>query len=145
MIKILFICLGNICRSPMAEYIFKDYLNKNKIDGFYCESRGLSRYEEGNDIYYLAKRCLDRHHIDYDDHRSTVVSKKDYEDFDYLFCMDEYNLRSLKRMFNDESGKIRLLNREGIEDPWPNGDFEKTYEDIIKGIEDFMEEERWKR
>ena len=124
----------------MAEYIFKDYIHKHSLeDEFYCESRGLSTYEEGNGLYYLAKRCLDRHGISYGSHRSTMLKRSDYEEYNHIFVMDEYNLWSVKRMFKDDRGKIELLNPEGIEDPWPNGDFEKTYRDILKGIERFME------
>lgn len=134
--KVLFVCHGNICRSAMAEYMFKDM---TKGLDYYCESRAVSTEEIGNDIYPPAKECLDRHNIPYDRHYSTQITSKDYEDYDDIFVMDESNLRLIKRIIpEDYDHKIKKLLDKDVADPWYTGDFEITYNDIKKGIENYL-------
>ncbi len=127
--KIMFVCHGNICRSPMAEYMFKDLTdNKYKI-----ESRATSTEEIGNDIHYGTKRILDKYNIPYTRHYARQISIDDYNNFDIIVCFDDYNLNNLRRMFKDTSKVIKLLDRD-IADPWYTHDFDTTYNDIYEGL-----------
>lgn len=134
--KVLFVCHGNICRSVMAEYIFK---RKAKGLDFYCESRGVSNEEYGNDIYPYAKRCLDKHNIPYDRHHAKKISKEDYEYFDDIFIMDSSNEYYLKKMIDDNKHKIKKLCDYDIDDPWYTGDFEGVYHEICEGIDKIIQ------
>ncbi len=127
--SVLFVCHGNICRSPMAEYMFKDLTdNKYKI-----ESRATSTEEIGNDIHYGTKRILDKYNIPYTRHYARQISIDDYNNFDIIVCFDDYNLNNLRRMFKDTSKVIKLLDRD-IADPWYTHDFDTTYNDIYEGL-----------
>lgn len=141
MIKVLFVCHGNICRSPMAEFMFKKHVKDLGLeDQFYIDSKAVSNEEIGNDIYPLAARCLDSHNIPYCKRRAMRITKDDYDNFDYIFLMDDSNRRLIKYIIDDDpQNKISLfLNDRSIADPWYSGDFEKTYLDIKIGIEMFM-------
>ena len=127
--KVLFVCLGNICRSPMAEFICKSIR-----DDIYCESRAVSYEEDGNDMYPAAKRCLDKHNIAYTRHRATRINQKDYDEFDEIYVMDYSNLRRINNIVDDYDNKIKLLYKEEIEDPWWTGNFDKVYEQLYDGI-----------
>ena len=127
--KILFVCWGNICRSPMAEYILKSL-----SDDIYCESRAVSSEESGNDIYPPAKRCLERHGIPYERHHARKISQQDYEDFDEIYVMDELNMNRIRKLIDDRDHKIRMLQMEEIEDPWWTGRYDEVYEQIYEGI-----------
>ena len=142
MIKILFICHGNICRSPLAEFVMKDLVNKKGLsDSFYIESAGVSSEEFGNPIYPPVKRILDRKNIPYGNKRANTVKKDDYNNFDFLICMDQSNLRNLSRIVSsDTENKIyRLLDftnsPSDVADPWYSGDFSATEYDIDRGCE----------
>lgn len=136
--KILFVCHGNICRSPMAEFVTKKKLEERKIKAL-VESAATSREEIGNGVHYGTRAILDRLDIDYSAKRARQITRQDYEEFDYIVAMDRYNVTNLYRMLGDDpQHKItKLLDWANIDrdvaDPWYTGDFEKTYEDIEVG------------
>jgi len=136
MIKICFVCLGNICRSPMAEYMMKSFLKKRGEDiNYYITSRGTSSEEEGNDLYPPVKKILDLYGIDYDKHVAKKIVKEDYYKYDYFVCMEVSNKESLLRIFQvEDSSKIILLLDRDISDPWYTRDFEPAFRDIDIGI-----------
>ena len=142
MINIMFVCHGNICRSPMAEFILKDMVAKRKIShNFHIESSATSREEIGNDIHYGTKNKLKKVGVPFTPRRATQITKSDYDKYDFILCMDNNNIRNLSRIIpNDKSNKIKLLldfsnNPRNIADPWYTGNFEDTYNDIIEGCE----------
>ena len=146
MIKILFICHGNICRSPMAEFIFADMVRKAGLsDCFQIESAATSREEIGNDTHPGTKRKLKEEGIPIWPRQARQITKKDYQEYDYILAMEGYNLRNLKRVIGpDPEGKVHLLleytDRPGdIADPWYTGNFDETYEDIVEGLRGFLE------
>ena len=140
MIRILFLCHGNICRSPMAEFIFKDLVRKNGLeDRFYIESAAVSTEEIGNSIYPPAKRCLNAHGIPFDKGKTArQITRADYDRFDLIIYMDRMNLRWLKWIIPDDpQNKIKLMmsftgHDRDVADPWYTGDFETTYRDIME-------------
>lgn len=142
MTKILFLCHGNICRSPIAEFMMKDIARGEDI---YIESAAVSREEIGNPIYPPAKRILKEKGIPFDDHRARQMTRDDYDKFDYVIIMEEYNKPRLLRIIgSDEENKVyRLLdftNTPGdIEDPWYSGNFEKVFEQIKYGCEALLQ------
>ena len=145
MTRILFVCLGNICRSPMAEFIMKDLIEKEGISGrFFIESAATSGEEIGNPVYPPARRELSRHGISCGGKTARKMQKSDYERFDLLVGMEESNLRRMRTICGgDPDGKIvRLLDftdrPADIDDPWYTGDFEATYQDVRKGCEGFL-------
>ena len=143
MTKILFLCHGNICRSPMAEYVMKD-LAKGRED-IYIESKAVSAEEIGNPIYPPAARTLNKHNIPFASHRARQIKKEDYDNFDYIIVMEEYNLpRLFKIIGSDPDGKVyKLLDftpiSGDIEDPWYSGNFEKVFEQITLGCKGLLE------
>ena len=140
MIKILFVCLGNICRSPMAEYVFKDLINKKGFkDEFFVDSAATSSEEIGNGIHYGTKSKLDSVGIPYDNHKSRKITKEDYDKFDLIIGMEERNIINIKRIIGKDINQkvFRLLdfssNPRDIADPWYTGNFDLTYNDIVEG------------
>ncbi len=147
MIKILFICHGNICRSPMAEFIMKQLVQERGYeDQIYIESAATSTEEIGNGVYPPVKRLLAARGIDCSQKRARRVTEADYEKFDLLVCMDSNNLRNLNRMFTQDDGaKISKLldftaQPHDVADPWYTGDFLTTQQDVINGCEALLEQ-----
>ena len=145
MINVLFICHGNICRSPMAEDLFRDMVQKKGIAGqFHIASAATSREEIGNGVYPPAKRKLASVGITCDMHHARQVTKQDYEEYDYLLAAEQYNLRNLQRIIKDDPKRkiYRLLDfcdrPRDIADPWYTGNFDITYDDIMEGLEGFL-------
>lgn len=143
MIRILFVCHGNICRSPMAEFIFKALVRAKGIeDRFYIESAAVSTEEIGNGIYPPAKRCLTQHGVLFDKNKTArQVTRADYDRFDRIICMDRSNLSWIKYIIpSDPEKKIQLMmsytgNPRDVADPWYTGDFEQTFQDILEACE----------
>lgn len=145
MIKVLFVCLGNICRSPMAEFLLKDMVKKRNIeDKFIIESAGTSNEEEGNPVHYGTKRKLSELGISTDGKYARKLVKNDYEKYDYILAMEERNVKdAIKILGGDTENKVnRLLdfskNPRDIADPWYTGNFDETYNDIMEGLEAFL-------
>ena len=140
MIKILFVCHGNICRSPMAEFVLKDMAAKAGVSHkFKIDSRATSREELGNPVYPPARRELNRHGIRCDGHRATQITRKDLEVYDYIYYMDSNNRRNLNRMFPDFHDFLPFLSRD-VADPWYSGDFTQTWADVQEGCTRILEE-----
>ena len=140
MIKILFVCHGNICRTPMAEFLFKDLAAKHNLsDRLYIASAATSREEIGNPVHHGTRAVLSRLGISTSGKYARQMTKADYEEYDYLIGMDEWNIRNMLRITGgDPKHKIyRMLDfgdhPRDIADPWYTGDFETTYEDIMEG------------
>ena len=140
MIKILFVCHGNICRSPMGEYIFRDLAEKEGLSWFYeVDSAAVSREEIGNGVYPPARRILARYGVPCGDHRARQMTMGDYASSDLLIGMDWNNLSRMRRMTGgDPDKKCHLLlsfteREEEIDDPWYTGDFESAYRDSRRG------------
>ena len=146
--KILFVCHGNICRSPMAEFIFKDLVSRQGLeDQYYIESAAVSTEEIGNSIYPPAKRCLNFHGIPFDKAKTArQITRADYDRFDLIICMDRMNLRWLKYIIPDDpAGKVHLMmsyagQDRDVADPWYTGDFETTYRDITLATDMLLKE-----
>ncbi len=146
MTKVLFICHGNICRSPMAQYVFEDMVKKQGIaDLFEIDSAATSREEIGNGVHHGTRRKLAKMGIPCGDHRARQVTKADYEYFDYLIIMDANNRRNLMRIIgSDPEHKVHGLldfseQPRDIADPWYTGNFDVTYEDVVEGCRDFLQ------
>ena len=147
--KILFVCHGNICRSVMAEMVMR-YLvaEAGREDEFMIDSCATSREEIGNDIYPPAKRCLTAHQVPFSRHAARQITKEDYDKFDLILCMEEYNIRNIRytlgaALLDADALKAepkirRLLNRD-VADPWYTGDFEATYRDVVEGCQQLLD------
>lgn len=134
MIKIIFICHGNICRSPMAEFIMKDLVNKKGLsNNFHIISKATSNEEEGNHIHPGTRNILIREHIYFDSNKTaSQLKKEDYNNYDLFIVMDDYNLQDTIKILNNHNKVLKLLDRNII-DPWYTGDFDITYKDIKEG------------
>ena len=141
--KILFVCHGNICRSVMAEMVMRHLVAESSIEqSVLIDSCATSREEIGNDIYPPAKRCLSAHSVPFSRHAARQITHEDYENFDMILCMEDYNIRNLRRVLGEEimqqdaalpQPKIRRLLSHDVADPWYTDDFETTYQDLIEG------------
>ena len=140
MIKILFVCHGNICRSPMAEFVMKDLVKKAGLESeIKIVSAATSTEEIGNRVYPPARRKLAEHGIGCEGKTARQMTRRDYQEYDLLVGMDSANLRNMRRICGgDPEGKISLLldhtNRPAdVADPWYTGDFEATWQDVLAG------------
>lgn len=145
MTKILFICHGNICRSPMAEFVMKELVRQAGLEHeFLIESAATSREEIGNDIHYGTRQKLLEQHIPFSRRAARQITRADYDKYDWLVAMDDENIFYMKRCWNpDPEHKIvRLLSFAGktrdIADPWYTGNFDQTYDDIMEGCTAFL-------
>ena len=145
--KILFVCHGNICRSPMAEYVMKDMARKAGLeDAFEIASAAVSTEELGNPVYPPARRVLNEHGISCKGHAAHQMTRKEYEYYDYVILMDEMNRRWCDRIIGeDDQGKVSLLLEHAgvyrdVADPWYTGDFEATWDDVTLGCQALLEE-----
>ncbi len=141
MIKIMFVCLGNICRSPMAEFLMKDLLRQKGLeDKFYITSSATSTYELNKPVHYGTKKILDRFNIDYSKKRAVQLKKSDYDLYDLFIGMDDDNVYDMVRLFDgDKQNKVKKLldftpNSRSVADPYYTGNFEITYLDVKEGI-----------
>lgn len=146
MTKILFVCHGNICRSPMAEFVMKDMIEKSGLSGeFYIASAGTSNEEYGNPVYPPARSKLLEHGIDPSGKTARQLQRRDYQEYDLLIAMEQSNLRSMERLFGgDPEGKLHRLmdytSRPGdVADPWYTRDFEAAWRDISEGCRGLLE------
>lgn len=147
MTRILFVCLGNICRSPMAEYVMRDLVRRAGLeDKIQVASAATSREELGNPVYPPARRKLAEHGIACQGHSARQMTAADYDRFDLLIGMDQNNLRNMNRICGgDPQHKLRMLmdytDRPGeVADPWYTGDFERTWQDVLAGCQGLLEQ-----
>jgi len=146
MIKILFVCHGNICRSPMAEFVLKDMVKKRGLeDDFYIASAATSTEEIGNPVHHGTRSRLAKEGISVAGKTAVQMTKSDYDKYDYIIGMDTWNMRNINRIIkSDPDGKVfKLLTFAGrsddVADPWYTGDFEATYRDVVDGCEGLLE------
>lgn len=145
-LKILFVCHGNICRSPMAEFVMKDLVAKADLsDEFEIASAATSTEEIGNPVYPPARRKLAEHNIGCNGKTARQMTMADYRYYDYIVLMDQNNLRNIRRIIGEDvDGKVSLLmdftgNPHSVADPWYTGDFEATWQDVLEGCTALLE------
>ena len=146
MIKVLFVCLGNICRSPMAEIVLRNMVKKQGLESdFLIDSAGTSSEEQGNGIYPPVKAVLNKNNIPFKEHYARTLTASDYNKYDYIICMESYNItRATRILGEDRDNKVyRLMdftdNPYDIDDPWYHRDFDRTYREITLGCEKFLD------
>lgn len=146
MIKIMFVCHGNICRSPMAEFVMKDILAKRGLShAFYVASSATSREEIGNGVHPGTRGKLKSYNIGTDEKYAVQLTQKDYKQYDYFLGMDAVNITNMRKILGEDPKKkiYRLLDfskkPRDIADPWYTGNFDVTYEDIYEGCSEFFE------
>ncbi|WP_163192462.1 low molecular weight protein-tyrosine-phosphatase [Clostridium thermarum] len=146
MIKVMFVCHGNICRSPMAEFVFRNMVKERGLsDKIYIASSATSREEIGNPVHHGTRRKLQQVGISCDGKTAVQLTKKDYEMYDYIICMETYNIRNVLRIIGEDKYKkvYRLLDfstrTRDIADPWYTGNFDETYDDILEGCSALLE------
>lgn len=149
MIRVLFVCHGNICRSTMAEYVMKDLVARAGLSSsFYIDSAATSREEIGNPVHHGTRHKLKEVGIPCGDHRARQMRASEYDEFDYIIGMDSWNIRNINRIIgnNDPDAKVSKLldftDRRGadIADPWYTGNFDVTYTDVKEGCEALLED-----
>ncbi len=141
MLKILFVCHGNICRSPMAEFVMKKLVAERGLENeFEIASAATSTEEIGNDIYPPAKKCLTEHNIPFSPRSARQMTRADYAHYDLIFCMDIMNIRNLRYILGEgQWPKVNLLLDRDVADPWYTGNFEATYKDVVEGCKKIFE------
>lgn len=146
MIKILFICHGNICRSPMAQFVMQDLVNKKGIsDHFYIDSAATSTEEIGNGVHYGTRGKLREMGVPLGNHYAIQMKRSDYDQYDYIIGMDQWNRRNMLRILRDDpQNKVSLLldfskDPRDIADPWYTGNFDVTYDDILEGCQALLD------
>ena len=145
MIKVMFVCHGNICRSPMAEFVFKDMVKKEGLEKeFLISSSATSTEEIGNGVHFGTRKKLAEFNISTKGKYAVRLTKKDYFDYDYIIGMDDQNIRNIFYILGeDKQNKVSKLldfeNGGNIADPWYTGNFDETYNDILKGCKAFLE------
>ena len=142
MIKVLFLCHGNICRSPMGEFILRDMVKKRGMaERFEIASAAVSTEEIGNPVYPAARRELQKHGIRCDGHAAHQITRAELDHYDRIYYMDRSNARWLQRLFPGRwQEKCRPLLSRDVADPWYTGDFTQTYNDLVEGCERILEE-----
>ena len=142
MLRIMFVCLGNICRSAMAECVFTHIIKTQGLESkFVVSSTGTSNEEEGNPIYPPARRKLQNEGIGIVNHRATQLRASDYDKYDLFLCAEERNVKSAIRIFGgDGQGKVKRMldfsdNPRNIADPWWTGNFDETYDDVVEACD----------
>ena len=161
MIKVLFVCHGNICRSTMAQYVFQNLINRHNLtDQFYIDSAATSREEIGNPVHHGTRRKLKEVGIPCGDHRARQLEKREYDEFDYLIGMDQANIRNITQIAGGDPEKkiYKMLEFAGdgwkelkagkrnpdkvpdVADPWYTGNFDRTYEDVKEGCEALLQD-----
>ena len=141
MIKILFICHGNICRSPMGEFVLKHMVAQRGISReFQIASAAVSREEIGNPVYPPAKREMQKHGVFCDGHAAHQITRQELESYDLIYYMDRSNARYLQRLFGEDAAKCRPLLERDVADPWYTGDFSRTWADVVEGCRKILEE-----
>ena len=141
MIKVLYICHGNICRSPMCEFVMKDLVKKAGLEAkFHIASAAVSREEIGNPVYPPARRELAKHGIRCDGHAAHQITRSELDSYDYIYYMDDSNARYLRRLFGADADKCRPLLSRDVADPWYSGDFTQTWNDVLEGCTRILEE-----
>ena len=147
MTSILFVCHGNICRSTMAQFVFADMAKRRRVDHlFIIDSAATSREEIGNPPHHGTVRKCREKGVPVLTHYATQMTKADYDRYDYLIGMDTWNIRNMMRILgSDPEGKVHKLlefadSSADIDDPWYTGDFEATYQDVVRGCEGLMKE-----
>ena len=145
MIKVLFICHGNICRSTMAEYVMKHLVKQSGIESdFFIDSAGTSNEEHGNPVHRGTQKKLRKEGIPCGNHRARKMCREEYAAFDYIICMERYNIQNIMRIIgNDPEHKVQRLldytNRaRDIADPWYTGNFDETFDDVMEGCQAFL-------
>lgn len=147
MIKVLFVCLGNICRSPMAQFVLQQMVDKEGLtELFEIDSAGTHDHNEKDHagIYYRTKDILTDMKVPFSEHYSKQIRKSDYQNFDYILTMDEGNIEDLKTLLGEDKSKkiYKLLdftsNPRNIKDPWYTGNFDETYWDVVEGCQSFL-------
>lgn len=146
MIKIMFVCLGNICRSPMAEFVFKNIVKQEHLsDKFYIASSATSSEEIGNGVHFGTIKKLNEMNVPVENRSAVKLVKEDYKKYDFIIGMEDYNIKNIIRIIgNDTDNKVHKLldfskNPRDIADPWYTGNFDKTYDDILEGCKYLLE------
>ncbi|MDF2513843.1 MAG: low molecular weight protein-tyrosine-phosphatase [Herbinix sp.] len=146
MIKVLFVCHGNICRSPMAEFVFKNMVKKKGLsDKFIIASAATSTEEIGNPVHPETRKILSTYGISTEGKRAIQMTRADYKEYDYIVAMDQRNVINMGRIIGQDSmNKVKRLldftSMSGdIADPWYTGDFDLTYQDVYRGCEELLE------